>query len=79
MKKIALILMLCLLAPMSTINAQFTITIDKDGSNTDVTTSQYYPVWTSSSFQCSVSQMIYAESQLKEANGGAAPSGNLQI
>lgn len=78
MKKIALILMLCLLAPMSTINAQTTITIDKDGSNTVAASgTQYYPIYTNYSYPYSVSQMIYTESQLTEANGGVIPSGNI--
>lgn len=77
MKKIALILMLCLLAPMSVLKAQTTITIDKDGSNTTISTTNYYPVYTNTSYPYSVSQMIYVESQLIEANGGVVPSGKI--
>jgi hypothetical protein len=55
MKKIALILMLCLLAPMSALKAQFTITIDKDGSGTVAASgTQYYPIYTNYSYPYSV-------------------------
>lgn len=67
MKKIALILMLCLLASMTALKAQTTITIG-EGSTTRT---NYFPVNTYSSQRYSVSQMIYVENQLTAVKGCA--------